>query len=572
MQAVSKLAYVLLVLFGLGISFTACKNDKEPDPVLGITSISPTTAPINSTVTITGTQFGSTPASNTVTFGGNAMAEVLTATTTQLVVRVPANVQNGSISVRTNGQTVASTQQFTVGARPVINKTGNIAANETWTVGNVYLIQGFTYVKSGVTLTIEPGTIIKGGDGSLDPTGQQKGGTLIIDAGAKIEARGTEAKPIVFTSNKAIGQRKYGDWGGVVIVGKSPQNRQGSTNFEGGISGQIGTFNEPTDNSGTFQYVRIEFAGIALSPNNEINGLTLYGVGSGTTMDHIQISYSGDDSFEWFGGSVNMKYLIAHRSFDDDFDTDWGYTGNVQYAVSLRDPNVADQSGSNSIETDNFSGSGQVATPAANAGLPQTAPVFANVSAFVFTGTPSNAVTAGGSGSYQSAIHHRRNSNLALFNSVFAGYPEGIRLDNGQAGPSTALVNGTGTSLLLAANTLQLRGIVLANTEIPTSTTAVRGANGVTNAQAQAYFSTAAYANQVIPSTGVTALLFNAQNFNLTAPNFLPGAGSPLLTGAIWDGRANIGFFDKTTHKGAFGTTDWTQGWANFDPQNTNYN
>ena len=119
---------------------------------------------------------------------------------------------------------------------------------------------------------------------------------------------------------------------------------------------------------------------------------------------------------------------------------------------------------------------------------------------------------------------------------------------------------------------LQLRGIVLANTEIPTSTTAVRGANGVTNAQAQAYFSTAAYANQVIPSTGVTALLFNAQNFNLTAPNFLPGAGSPLLTGAIWDGRANIGFFDKTTHKGAFSTTDWTQGWANFDPQNTNYN
>jgi hypothetical protein len=570
MQLISKLALAMVVFLGLGLAFTACKNEQEPAPVLGITSISPTTAPINSTVAITGTQFGSTPASNTVTFGGNAVAEIVTASTTQLVVRVPANAQNGTISVTTGGQTISSSQTFSLGNRPVINKSGNITASETWTSDNIYLIQGFLYVKSGATLTIQPGTIIKGADASADPTGQQKGGTLIIEAGAKIEARGTATNPIVFTSNKAAGQRKHGDWGGIVIIGRAPHNRPGSTAFEGGISGQLGTFNEPADNSGTFQYVRIEFPGIALTPNNEINGLTLYGVGSGTTMSHIQISYSGDDAFEWFGGTVDMKNLVTLRTWDDDFDADWGYTGRVQYGVALRDPNVADQSGSNAFETDNFGGNGQAATPAANNGLPQTAPVFANFSAFAFSGTPSNAPTSGGSGAYQSAIHHRRNSNLALFNSVFAGFPEGIRLDNGQSG--TPAVNGTGTSQLITNNTLQLRGIVLANTEIPGSTTAVRGAAGITNAQAQTYFSTAAFANQVIPSTQVATLLLNAQSFNLTAPAFTLGTGSPLLTGAVWDGKGADAFFTKEPFRGAFGTTNWTAGWVNWDPQNTPYN
>ncbi|MEZ0612127.1 IPT/TIG domain-containing protein [Fibrella sp. WM1] len=567
MQVVSKLAYALLVLFGLSVAFTACKNDQEPAPVLGITSISPTTAPVNSTITITGTQFGTTPASNTVTFGGNAVAEVLTATSTQLVVRVPANAQAGTVSVTTGGQTVASTQTFAIGTRSVIEKTGNISANETWTADNVYLIRGFTYVKAGATLTIQPGTVIKGGDATLDPTGQQKGGTLIIEQGAKIDAKGTATAPIVFTSNKPAGQRKYGDWGGIVLIGKAPHNQKGATGFEGGISGQIGTFADVADNSGTLQYVRIEFPGIALNPGSEINGLTFYGVGSGTTIDHIQVSYSGDDSYEWFGGTVNAKYLVAHRGFDDDWDTDWGFSGKVQYAVALRDPNVADQSGSNGFESDNFAGTGQPATDP-NVGLPLTAPTFANVSNFAFSGTPSSAPTSGGSGAYQSGMHLRRNTSISIFNTVIAGYPEGLRLDNGTAG-------GTGTLANMNAGTLQLRGIVLANTGTA-STSAVRGDNiantGITNAQAQAFFGTAAYTNIIIPSDQVATLLLNASTFNLTTPNFLPQTGSPLLTGAIWDGKGADSFFDKVTFRGAFGTTNWTQGWTNWDPQNTNYN
>ena len=222
MQLDKKWQYTLLLLFGLTVAFTACKNDDQPAPVLSITSISPTTAPISGTVTIAGTEFSATPASNTVTFGGNAVATVVSASSTQLIVTVPANAQNGTITVATGGKTVTSTQTFTLGNRSVIEKTGNITANENWTAGNVYLLRGFVVVKAGATLTIDKGTIIKGATKDQDPTGAQKGGTLIIEAGAKIIAAGTADAPIVFTSSKAAGQRNYGDWGGVVLIGKAP--------------------------------------------------------------------------------------------------------------------------------------------------------------------------------------------------------------------------------------------------------------------------------------------------------------------------------------------------------------
>ncbi|MBO0936562.1 IPT/TIG domain-containing protein [Fibrella sp. HMF5335] len=564
MQVASKLAYALLILFGLTIAFSACKNNDQPAPVLGITGISPATAPVNGTVAITGTQFSATPASNTVTFGGNAVAEILSASTTQLVVRVPANAQSGAISVTTGGQTISSTQVFSLGTRAVVPKSLTITANETWTSDNVYQLNGFVYVRSGATLTIQPGTIIKGGGRDADPSGQQKGGTLIIEAGAKIDARGTATNPIVFTSSKPAGQRGYGDWGGIVLIGKAPINQPAATGFEGGISGQTGSYSDVNDNSGIMQYVRIEFPGIALLANSEINGLTLYGVGAGTTIDHIQVSYSGDDSYEWFGGTVNMKYLVALRGFDDDWDTDWGYSGKVQYGVALRDPNVADQSSSNGFESDNFKDNGQPAT-GPNAGLPLTSPVFANMSNFAFSSTPSNAVTAGGSGPYQSGMHLRRNTTISIFNSLLAGYPEGLRLDNGTA-------PGNGTAANIAAGTLQLRGIVLANDEIPNSTTVVRGAGGITNAQAQEFFNTAAFGNKIVTAADIATLLFNPATFTLTGPNFLPGTGSPLLTGAVWDGKGADAFFTKEPFRGAFGTANWTAGWTNWDPQNTPYN
>ncbi|MBC7570886.1 MAG: IPT/TIG domain-containing protein [Spirosoma sp.] len=554
---------VLLFVTGIFLAVGACKNDTpEPAPVLSITSFSPTTAPVSTTLTITGTNFNTTPASNIVTFG-NVPATVNSATSTQLVVTVPTGATDGPISVSANGAKATSTANFVIGNKVVVSVSGELTGTINWTKDKVYLLKGYVYVTNGATLNIQAGTIIRGGSKADDPTGQQQAATLVIEKGGKINAIGTVAEPIVFTSNKPAGQRNYGDWGGVVLFGKAPHNQAGSTLAEGGIRGQLGTDNVPNDNSGTMQYVRIEFPGVALTgtTNSEINGLTLYAVGSGTTLDHIQVSYSGDDSYEWFGGTVNAKYLVALRGWDDDWDTDWGFSGKVQYGVALRDPAVADQSSSNGFESDNMGNPGYPAgtTPAtiiANNGLPLTSAIFANMSNFVFSGTPVATASTNGSGPFQSGMHLRRFTSISIYNSLLAGYPEGLRLD-GKA--NTTYANAL-------SDKLDLRGVVIANTITP-----VRGADEITNDQAIAYFNDPARSNTIIASSAVATLLLNSASFNLTAPNFLPQAGSPLLTGAVKTGKMADAFFDKVDFRGAFGTVNWTTGWTNFDPQNTNY-
>jgi hypothetical protein len=549
--------FILLLISGLFLGLSACKNDETPvtpDPVLAVTSFAPTSGLAGTKVVITGTQFDATPANNKVLFN-TTPAIVTAATTSSLEVTVPAGATTGTVSVTVAGKTATSASPFTISSRATVEVKGNITTNTTWTADKIYAIKGFVYVQSGVTLTIEKGTLIKGGAKEDDPSGQQQGGTLIINQGAKVMAIGTADQPIVFTSSKEPGKRNYGDWGGLVLIGKAPHNQLAAKGAEGGISipGGLGAANIANDNSGVLQYVRIEFGGIALSnaANSEINGLTLYAVGSGTTIDHIQVSYSGDDSFEWFGGTVNAKNLIAFRGFDDDFDTDWGFTGKVQYAVSLRDPKISDQSKSNGFESDNFD-PGEPAT-GANVGLPLTAPVFANVSNFVFNTTPTTDFVSPASGAYQAAMHLRRNTSISIFNSLFVGYPQGLRLE------------GTATGTLANANSgaLDLKGIVLSN-----MTETILGAGAITKDQATAYFNAAARNNEV---KDLTTLLLNSANFNLTAPAFLPQVTSPLLTGAIWEGKADDAFFTKELFRGAFGTTDWTKGWANWDPQNTVY-
>jgi hypothetical protein len=549
--------YLLLLFSGLLLAVSACDNDDKPvtpEPVLAITTFAPSSGLAGTKVVITGTKFDATPANNTVLFN-TTPATVTAATPTSLEVTVPVGATTGPISVTIGTNTVKSATPFTISDRAVVEVKGNITANTSWTADKIYVIKGFVYVQSGATLTIDKGTLIKGAPKEDDPSGQQQGGTLIINQGAKIMAVGTPEQPIVFTSSKEPGKRNYGDWGGIVLVGKAPHNQPGSKGPEGGISvpGGLGTDNLATDNSGTLQYVRIEFGGIALSnaANSEINGLTLYAVGSGTTIDHIQVSYSGDDSYEWFGGTVNAKYLVALRGFDDDWDTDWGFTGKVQYALSLRDPKISDQSKSNGFESDNFD-PGEPAT-GPNAGLPLTAPVFANVSNFVFNTTPSTDFVSPASGAYQAAMHLRRNTSISIFNSLFVGYPQGLRLEG----------TATGTYANATSGALDLQGIVLSNMTDP-----ILGAGVITKDQAVAYFNTAARKNE---TKDLASLLLNSANFTLATPAFLPQATSPLLTGAIWEGKGGDAFFTKETFRGAFGTTDWTKGWTNWDPQNTIY-
>jgi hypothetical protein len=166
-----------------------------------------------------------------------------------------------------------------------------------------YLLKGWVYVGTGAKLRIPAGTIIKGD--------KQTKAALIVEPGGYVEMKGTNDKPIVMTSAAAPGDRRPGDWGGLIICGKAKNNQQ-TQQIEGGPRTIHGGDNDD-DNSGIFQYLRVEFAGYPLDTDKEINGVTLGSVGRKTTIDHIQVSYSNDDSFEWFGGTVNCSNLVAYK-------------------------------------------------------------------------------------------------------------------------------------------------------------------------------------------------------------------------------------------------------------------
>ena len=307
-------------------------------------------------------------------------------------------------------------------ANPTVNVSANITSNTTWTANNVYLLQGQIYVQNNAVLTIEPGTIIRG-DINTDGSG------LFITQGAKINAVGTASQPIVFTSSQPVGSRLLGDWGGLILLGRASINSVGGlANIEGIAPTSDtqyggGTTPDDNDNSGTLQYVRIEFGGFIYQQNKEINGLTLGGVGRGTTIDHIQVSYANDDAYEWFGGTVNCKNLVAYRCLDDDFDTDFGYSGNVQFALSVRDPEISDDptvSTSEGFESDNDA-AGDEATP-------YTSAIFSNVTIVgpLRGDVSSSATIASG---YRRAVRIRRNSHLNIFNSLFMDHVKGVMID-----------------------------------------------------------------------------------------------------------------------------------------------
>ncbi|WP_114781946.1 T9SS C-terminal target domain-containing protein [Botryobacter ruber] len=401
--------------------------------------------------------------------------------------------------------------------------SGSTEQNFTMKAGTTYMLKGFVYVKEGATLTIEPGTVIKGDKATK--------GTLIIERGGKIMANGTAANPIVFTSAQPAGQRSAGDWGGIIILGKAPVNAGASAKIEGGVDRNFGG-TDVADNSGVLKYVRIEFPGIAFQPDNEINGLTLGGVGAGTTIDYVQVSYSGDDSFEWFGGTVNAKHLIAYKTVDDMFDTDLGYTGKLQYLIGISDPNVADASGSNGFESDN-DGDGTTATPI-------TAPTYSNVTLFGPLGASATP-----NANFKRALHLRRNNRTKLHNSIVMGFPVGLLLD------------GSATETNATNNDFRIQNTIIA----APSGKALTLASGSTF-DINTWYNATAKGNAVLDDA--SSLNINGA-YNAT-PGFVKASTTvePSFTGLD-------SFFDQVDYVGAFGATDWTAGWANFDPKATAY-
>ena len=469
----------------------------------------------------------------------------------------------------TNGWTNFDPQNA-VYPTPNVNITTDITTDTRWSACNTYYLRGQIYVKNGATLTIDAGTIIRAESALVGPA-------LIVTKGSKVFAIGTENNPIVFTSDKAIGSRSKGDWGGVIILGRGSYNINAGVNNIEGIASSAdtqyggGTTPDNNDNSGTLKYVRIEFGGYAYAANQEINGLTFGAVGRGTTVDNVQVSFANDDSFEWFGGSVNCKHLVAYRGLDDDFDTDNGFSGNVQFCLGVRDPNISDNptvSTSEGFESDNNSTS--------SAATPFTSAIFSNftlIGPSLRKGLPNAGAFATG---YKRAARLRRNSQLKVFNSVFMDFEEGLFIDgvtteaNANFGASTA-----------GAGTLKWRNNILAgtisSTNLVTSTTAA-------NASALASWYSLNNNTTVSSSANILSLPYNtADAQSYTSLDYRPGSSSIAASGADFsDGAFNgivqvsspITEIEATTYRGAFAPAPqpmWTNGWTNFDPQNAVY-
>ncbi len=423
---------------------------------------------------------------------------------------------------------------------------GRITSNLTLKAGYTYKLRGLVYVTSGAILTIEPGTKIVG---ELN-----KQGGLIITRSSKIIADGTVDKPIVFTSESSTPQR--GDWSGLVLLGNAPTNSsfngiQGVGAIEGGInnSDNLGLYGTPStqqqnpaDNSGILRYVRIEYAGYAFLPDNEINGLTLGGVGAGTIIDYVQVSYANDDSFEWFGGTVNCKHLITYKGLDDELDTDNGFSGTVQFAICIRDSGVADISKSNGFESDNDA-NGSTLTPITSA-------LFSNITMV----GPREKTTSIGNSLFNAGGHLRRNTKESIYNSVIMGWPIGFLIDGSKGSP---------TDLNILSDSLQIHNTIVANCAVPIKYAASSTApTGATDATITSWFLAAANGNSILGTNDEVKL---AAPFNYAAPDVTPQAGSPLLSGASFL-NSKLSKFMAVDYRGAVGPGDtWFKGWTKFN-------
>jgi hypothetical protein len=584
-----------LAIVAMAIILVGCNkedNNSANAPVLSTPAVYLDKEGLSATVTISeGTPGFSVSSEDENIASASVSGTTVTVTghnigTTTITVK-DSNNASATFSVTVNGEQILFGPNYT----QIGNGKKSFYIEEDHTIKKgVYTMVGWIYVAEGATLTIEPGTVIKCSDYNWDGVKSATGTSLIVKMGAKIMAVGTASEPIVFTSAKPKGQRQASDWGGIIICGRAANNL-GAMMIEGGVDaphGGVGQTLNNDDNSGKLQYVRIEFGGYPYAQDNEINGLTMGSVGRNTTIDHVQVSYCGDDSFEWFGGNVNCSHLVAFHGWDDEFDTDNGFSGKLQFLLSVRDPKIADTSNSNGFESDNNS-TGSTATPL-------TGCVFSNVTIIGPRGQDPNFVnnstyitgykwgqTSGAAfqikpGIFQAAMHIRRNSNLNCFNSVFTGFPVGLILDD-QLGDTHGAVN---------RGDLILKNIVFADMGVlgATRNQTTDGAWTDPGNFSANYFNTSSLNNQyfadindlklkdfkskgTIPASGYAP--------NNPSANWGPTAGSPLLgkSNLFDDNKLKDSFFKPVNYIGAFASDsdadNWTKGWANFDPQNTDY-
>lgn len=459
------------------------------------------------------------------------------------------------------GTTTTPVTPPTTGGQTITLK-GRIDKDTVLTVGNNYILSGIVYIVNNAKITIQPGVVVKG-----DYIGANVA-ALVITRGAKIIADGTPENPIVFTTNSPV--PRSGDWGGIVICGKAQVNATftgtnggpGTLQVEGGIDNSFGdgiagggATPINNDNSGIIRYVRIEYAGYAYQPDKEINSLTMAAVGSGTIIDYVQVTYGKDDAFEWFGGTVNCSHLIAYKTQDDDFDSDNGYSGNVQFGIVLRDSTIADISRSEAFESDN--------DPSGSINAPQTKATFSNMTVIGPRATLANM----GNSLFLAAAHTRRNTGISIHNSIFLGWPAGLLVDSR---------NGRVMELNIQDSTVRFKNNTIAGCG-PVTGTDITSYNFIASAantskwiadSVKTFYSLPYMSNTVLTNVSDAKLI---APFNYTAPDFLPFGGSngyqPILVGASFTDTRLAGM-TVVKFRGACDAAgvdaNWWRGWTRF--------
>ncbi len=442
----------------------------------------------------------------------------------------------------------SSERTGTTGATPVVTITSNITANRTFFSDTVYKLDAFVKVTNGATLTVQPGTVVQG----------EQLSALFVLPGARIVAQGTADRPIVFTSARAAGDRKPGDWGGLIIIGRGVINRTGNIRLEG--TGTNTTTNpvenysnggNNADNSGTLRYVRIEFAGYGPAQDQELNALTMAAVGSGTTIEYVQTVAGLDDSFEWFGGAVDGRYLVSYESGDDHFDASEGYVGRNQFLIAFQSTRLEPRAGAGAfsndpqgIENDGCADAqGGTCGAAGENATPFTTPMFAN---FTLVGTGPNVVGSGGG----FGMMLRRGTGGYYVNGIVARWPNA----------AIALRNTT-TAARIAEGNLVIRNLLLAE-----NTSVFEAASGIT---------VDAAANSIETASATAASLFTA--FPAGAPSggaafdWTPSAGSAARTGGTGAFTGALAtragtFVTGTSYRGAVDPAGakWWQGWTTY--------
>ena len=453
-------------------------------------------------------------------------------------------------AVRSAGTSAFSSEvSATTGSPQQVNVTADITTNTTWTAGNIYKLVGFRKVSNGATLTIEAGTRIIGDFATT-------GSSLFVLRGARIVANGTAALPVVFTSAQAEGTRQPGDWGGLIIIGNGIINRSGTVNIEGTGTSTENPFvpysggSNNADNSGALHYVRVEYAGFGPAQDAELNSFTFAAIGSGTVLDHLQSLNGLDDSFEWFGGAVDGKFLVSYESGDDHFDMSEGYTGRLQFLIGYQSrvfpprPGVGNASADpQGIENDGCNGSG---CDLAFNSTPFTTPVVAN---FTLVGTGPGVVPSGGG--YGAVLRrgtggHYLNGILGRWQTAGIGYRDAdtkARETAGLLSIKNVLIVETPLALQAGQQAYDLPG------------------NSVVFEQG----TTAASVLTGLPAVPTTAATTGASfDWSLTATAAARTGGLTTFTGDLLT-RAGT-FVAGTVYRGAWDPagTKWWEGWTSY--------